>query len=88
MDAMGLENAQEFLDVADTYNNVCGMVWGHIHQEFSAERNGIPLLGAPSTCVQFRPGTDDYAVEPLAPGFRLLELLPDGRLETRVIRTR
>ncbi|MBI1733216.1 MAG: phosphodiesterase [Gammaproteobacteria bacterium] len=86
MDAMGLDNGPELLNVTDAYNNVRGMVWGHIHQEFSMERNGIPLLGTPSTCVQFAPGSGEYAVDPLAPGFRVLELLPGGALCTRVVR--
>jgi Icc protein len=88
MDAMGLDNGPEFLDIIDSYNNVCGVIWGHIHQEFNSERNGVPLLGTPSTCVQFKPGTDAYTVDPAAPGFRVLELLPGGKLDTRIIRCR
>lgn len=86
MDAMGLENAGDFLAVTDTYNNVRGMVWGHIHQEFGAERHGIPLLGTPSTCVQFLPGAGEYTVDTCAPGFRVFELLPGGALASRVMR--
>jgi len=65
---------------------VRGMVWGHIHQEFSAERRGIPLWGTPSTCVQFLPGAGEYLIDHLAPGFRTFELMPGGVLASRVIR--
>ncbi len=86
MDAMGLEQADELFAVTDSFNIVRGMVWGHIHQEFGAERRGIPLLGTPSTCVQFRPGAGEYLVDELAPGFRAFELLPGGKLISRVVR--
>lgn len=86
MDAMGLENAADLFDVTDSFNNVRGMICGHIHQEFGAERDGMPLLGTPATCVQFRPGVSRYTVDPLPPGYRVLELLPDGALFSFVIR--
>jgi Icc protein len=86
MDGMGLDNAAELFAVTDSFNIVRGMVWGHIHQEFSAERRGIPLWGTPSTCVQFQPGAGEYLVDHCAPGFRTFELMPDGALASRVIR--
>lgn len=86
MDAMGLDNAAELFAVTDSFNMVRGMVWGHIHQEFSAERRGIPLLATPSTCVQFLPGVSAYTVDGRAPGFRTFELLPGGALASRVVR--
>lgn len=86
MDAMGLDNVADLFDVTDAYNNVRGMICGHIHQEFGAERNGIPLLGTPSTCVQFQPGVSRYTVDDQPPGFRVLELLPDGALFSGVVR--
>jgi Icc protein len=85
MDGMMLENPQDFFAIIDTAVNVRGIVWGHIHQEFTAERKGIQLLGAPSTCVQFTPGTDRYLASALQPGYRELELLADGRIQTRVL---
>ncbi|OGT82559.1 MAG: hypothetical protein A3H91_03695 [Gammaproteobacteria bacterium RIFCSPLOWO2_02_FULL_61_13] len=87
MDAMGLDHADELFAVTDSFNIVRGMTWGHIHQEFSAERRGIPLWGTPSTCVQFLPGAGEYKVDDRAPGFRTFELLPGGVLATRVMRT-
>jgi Icc protein len=86
MDAMGLDDAAGLFAVTDSFNNVRGMIWGHIHQEFGAERNGVPLLGTPSTCVQFLPGADRYLVDDLRPGYRVLELFPDGTLHSGVVR--
>jgi Icc protein len=57
-----------------------------VHQDFSSQRNGVLLLGSPSTCIQFLPGSADFAIDPLTPGFRWLELHPNGRIATGVER--
>lgn len=86
MDAMGMENPEDLFRVMDRFNRVRALICGHIHQEFRGERNGVQLLGAPSTCVQFMPGATEYEVDRTPPGYRELLLRPDGRLETRVVR--
>lgn len=86
MDAMGMENPEELFGVVDRFRNVRALVCGHIHQEFQAVRNGVTLLGAPSTCVQFRPGATEYEVDPRPPGYRELLLGPGGSFTTRIIR--
>lgn len=86
MDAMGLANDEEFFDAIDAFPQVRGVVWGHIHQEFDAERRGVRLLGAPSTCVQFAPHAEHCLVDPRPPAYRWLHLHADGRIETAVRR--
>ncbi|HEY7841618.1 MAG TPA: phosphodiesterase [Gammaproteobacteria bacterium] len=86
MDAMGMENSGQLFDVIDGFTNVRALICGHIHQEFLADRNGVALLGAPSTCVQFMPGATEYEVEAMAPGYRELLLLADGQFTARVVR--
>ena len=86
MDEMGMENPQELFSVLDRFDNVRGLVCGHIHQEFRAERKGIPLLGTPSTCVQFMPGATEYLVDRRAPGYREILLRPDGTFESDIVR--
>jgi Icc protein len=86
MDAMGMENPEALFGVMDRFDNVRSLVCGHIHQEFKADRNGVSLLGAPSTCVQFMPGATEYEVDPQPPGYRELLLRPDGSVDTRVVR--
>jgi Icc protein len=86
MDAMGMENSEALFGVMDRFSNVRTLVCGHIHQEFQADRNGVLLLGAPSTCVQFMPGATEYEVDPQPPGYRELLLRPDGSFATRVAR--
>ncbi|WMC11042.1 3',5'-cyclic-AMP phosphodiesterase [Oceanimonas pelagia] len=59
---------------------------GHVHQGFDEVRGGIRYLASPSTCIQFKPLSDDFALDYMAPGWRQLSLYPDGRLGTRVWR--
>jgi Icc protein len=86
IDTIGVDNADEFFAVIDRYPQVRAIVWGHIHQDYEAERNGVRLLASPSTCIQFKPRQDDFALDDVPPGFRWLKLYPDGRIETAVER--
>ncbi len=84
MDAMALENPRELFRILDRHEQVRGIIWGHIHQEFNSERQGVRLLGAPSTCIQFEPFCDRFEEDDLGPGYRWLRLHPDGQIETEV----
>jgi Icc protein len=85
LDRVGLENADEFLKVIDRHRNVRAIVWGHVHQSYEGLRKGVRLLATPSTCAQFLPKADDFAVDRRPPGYRTLELRPDGSLLTEVV---
>lgn len=86
LDAIGLENRDQLLDVIDKHANVKCLLWGHIHQEIDAFRKGVRLLATPSTCVQFLPKSEKFAVDDLAPGYRWLKLGADGSIQTGVER--
>ena len=86
MDRIGLDNAEALFAVLDSRPQVRALLWGHVHQEFDRMRNGVRLLGSPSTCVQFAPGSEHFKVGDQAPGYRWLRLHPDGGLETGVSR--
>lgn len=86
MDRIGLDNAEALFAVLDSRPQVRALLWGHVHQAFDSTRNGVRLLGSPSTCVQFEPGCDDFRIDLQAPGYRWLRLHADGSLETGVSR--
>lgn len=86
MDGMALDNPEAFFGIVDRYPGIKGILWGHIHQDYESELNGISLMGSPSTCIQFTPDEDDFKLDPLPPGFRWLELLPDGEIKTGIER--
>jgi 3',5'-cyclic-AMP phosphodiesterase len=85
LDRVGLENAPEFLAAIDRHPNVRAIVWGHVHQTYDGLRKGVRLLATPSTCAQFLPNSDDFAVDPRPPAYRTLELRADGALLTEVV---
>lgn len=85
LDRVGLQNADEFFDVIDRHPNVRGIVWGHVHQSYDALRKGVRLLATPSTCAQFLPRSEQFAIDRRPPGYRTLELKADGSLLTEVI---
>ena len=85
LDEVGLENATEFWRLIDQHCNVRAVVWGHVHQAFDARRGGVRLLATPSTCAQFRPGTNEFAIDSLPPAYRTLQLRADGTLSTEVV---
>lgn len=86
LDTQVVASAEKFFRVIDAHPRVRGILWGHVHQEYDAVRNGVRLLAVPSTCVQFKPGSDHFAVDDANPGYRWLELWPDGRIDTAVRR--
>lgn len=85
LDRVGLENATEFLATIDRHQNVRAVVWGHVHQSYDALRKGVRLLATPSTCAQFLPNSDDFALDARPPAYRTLELRADGSLLTEVV---
>ncbi len=86
MDGMMLENPEDFFSIVDCYSQVRCIAWGHVHQEFRSSRAGVSLVGSPSTCIQFTPGSDAYARDNLDPGYTVFELSPGGGVEVQVKR--
>ncbi len=85
LDTVGLENPQEFFAVLDEHPQVRAVLWGHVHQGYDAERRGVRLLGTPSTCAQFLPLADDFAIDSKPPAYRILELTANGAVNTEVL---
>lgn len=86
LDTMAIDNAQEFFAVVDRHPQIRGITWGHVHQSFDRQHKHARLLATPSTCIQFLPNSDDFAVEHTPPGFRWFELFSNGDLTTGVER--
>lgn len=86
MEPIGVRNPDALFAVIQRFSQVRALLWGHVHQEFDRQRDGVRLLASPSTCVQFAPGSEEFQVDSTAPGYRWLRLHADGRLETGVSR--
>jgi Icc protein len=85
LDEVGIENANEFLTLIDAHPRVRLVSWGHVHQVYDARRKGVRMLATPSTCGQFLPLSDRFALDDRPPAYRRLDLQPDGTVETDVV---
>ena len=84
LDRHRIANRQQLHQLLSAHGNVRAVVFGHVHQQYEADWQGIPVYAAPSSCVQFESFSDEFAVSDQPPGYRYLELHPDGRLITTV----
>ncbi len=84
MDRMGLDNDEQLFVILEAHPQVRGILWGHVHQEYDRSARGLRLLASPSTCVQFKPLSEEFALDDKPPGYRWLELYDDGTLDTGI----
>ena len=78
LDSVGLENAAAFLHLIAGHSRVRLAIFGHVHQSIDQMHSGVRIIGTPSTCRQFLPGSDDFAVDDNPPAYRRIELRADG----------
>ncbi len=86
LDTQKIRSLEKFNEIISQSNHVQAVLWGHVHQASEAEHHGAQYISTPSTCVQFEPHSEDFSVDTLSPGYRWLELYPDGTLKTSVSR--
>ncbi len=84
LDTVGLAEPDEFWRVIDAHPHVRAVVWGHVHQEFDAQRGAVRLFATPSTGAQFLPKSDRYAVDSRPPAYRSFDLTADGGIHSEV----
>lgn len=85
LDGVALHNRDDFLEIVDNHANVRGVIWGHVHQASDRRRSNVRLMSTPSTCAQFLPNSDDFAIDKREPGYRWLNLRSNGTIETDVV---
>ncbi len=86
LDNLGIKNAKELFKIVKKHPSKKCFLWGHVHQDFVGSQEGIQLISTPSTCVQFKPGSEDFSAGEESPGYRYLTLYNDGRIESVVHR--
>lgn len=86
IDQHRLKNADHLKDVLARHSNVKLVLFGHVHQDSCHEWHGITFLSTPSTSVQFKPGSDEFALDEAAPGYRVLHLQQNGEFKTHIER--
>ncbi|MEY3289589.1 MAG: 3,5-cyclic-AMP phosphodiesterase [Pseudomonadota bacterium] len=86
MDTMIIENSEEFLTITKKYPQAKVIANGHIHQEMDIISGSVRILGTPSTCFQFKPESKTITLDTTSPGYRVIQLYEDGRIESKVTR--
>lgn len=86
LDKDRIKNGGELLEWLAEHSTARAMVFGHAHQKIESHYRDIALLGTPSTCFQFAPGTERFAVDDCKPGYRWLHLDSGGGVTTSVER--
>jgi len=84
IDRYPLRQAQRFLDALDPkWVKVVG--FGHVHQVFSAQLNGIQFLSAPATSTNSQAQMAHFTPDPTGPKARWFRLWPNGRWATGIV---
>ncbi|MDA7747269.1 3',5'-cyclic-AMP phosphodiesterase [Psychromonas sp.] len=81
-----LKNNQQLIALLSRFPNVKAVLSGHVHQAFDVVKSGVRYITSPSTCLQFKPKNNDFAVDDKAPGYRHIVLTKSGEVITTVER--
>ena len=84
LDRIGLDNSEALLDRIAASDRVRGVFCGHVHQAHETMRGDTLIATTPSSCAQFKPDSEDFAVDTRPPAYRVLRLGASGELDTWV----
>ena len=85
LDELMVQNGEAFLARVAASGKVRAIIFGHAHQEFEGRRGPLAIVGTPSTCRQFRKGSDSFDVDDNPPAYRRLTLEPDGTVRSELV---
>jgi Icc protein len=86
IDTMAVDNGHVLLSLLNEHPQIKGVAWGHVHQAFEQFEKGVYWLSAPSTCIQFTPGSDEFSLDPVPPGCLVLALNAEGEISRQILR--
>ncbi len=85
LDRVGLENGDQLLERLAESGRVRAALFGHVHQAYDRQHGETRIIATPSTCRQFLPKSDEFAVDELPPAYRRIEMHADGSLSTELV---
>lgn len=85
LDTVILYNGEELLQKLQVIGRVRLLVFGHAHQAYEQEHHGIQIIGTPSTCRQFKPGSEAFDLDDHPPAYRRITLHADGSSENELV---
>jgi Icc protein len=74
LDALGLQDQEEFLAVLARHPQVEAVCYGHVHQVRRFRYRGALFLGVPALAFQFSPTSQALEITQEPPGFRRIEI--------------
>ena len=84
-DTVILRNGEKLLEKLQAIGRVRLLVFGHVHQAYESEHHGIQIIGTPSTCRQFKPGSEEFDLDDRPPAYRCITLHADGSSENELV---
>ena len=84
LDEQRISNSKKLKEVLAQHSRVKAIFTGHVHQESTTDWCGIPVYSTPSTCFQFTGHSETFDISDQPPGYRWIELYPDGQIKTEV----
>ena len=87
IDKYPLLEPEALLTLIDQHPNVKAVVWGHVHQVYTADRSGTAMLGGPSSAINGLRDAQKFTADTLlGPACRTLSLGVNGVLKTKLVR--
>lgn len=86
LDEINLQNSADFLAIIAKYPQVRGVVSGHVHQDSCYKQQQVTYVTTPSTCIQFKPTSANFALDMQMPGYRYISLSAEGDITTKLYR--
>jgi Icc protein len=84
LDKQKINNPEKLYQLLTSFDNVKAVVTGHVHQQYDGFWGQLPLFTAPSSCIQFKRYSQQFAISNQKPGYRWFSLESTGLLSTGV----
>jgi len=84
LDQHRIANHKQLHQLLISHAGVKAVINGHVHQQYEADWDGLPVYSAPSTCFQFKSESADFALGDQPPAYRWIDLHDDGQINTGV----
>ena len=84
LDKHKIDNAIDLYNILARHANIKGVITGHVHQKFEGLWGELPLYTTPSSCIQFKQGSDIFGISSDSPGYRWFDLNANGNFTTGV----
>lgn len=71
------EDRERLNEIISSSKNVKAVLFGHVHHAFEKTVGDVVYASCPATAYQVKPFSDEFAVESLNPGLRVINLVND-----------